>query len=242
MKPVRFLPLVALAAFALLALKLTGLMLGEGYMLTGTQKSIAKTTPEDDKKAGKKSKSKDQEKLDQRSSLAAKRIGAKKPEAPRDIGSLLGENHRTASEIKLLTSLSKRREQLDSRERQLGLRDNLIKAAEIRVNERIALLKKLESRVQRYAKAQKEEKKAQYSRLVKMYSAMKPKGAARIFNELDKKILLGIIQNMKPAVMSTILAAMEPAKAREMTISLAGNTQQKFTENNLDELPKINGN
>ena len=78
--------------------------------------------------------------------------------------------------------------------------------------------------------------------LVKMYSSMKPKGAARIFNELDKKVLLGIMKNMKPQAMSAILAAMAPAKAREMTISLAGMTQQKFTEKNLDDLPKINGN
>lgn len=240
MKPIRFLPLVALAAFSLLILKLAGMMMGEGYILTGSQKTIAKETP-DAKPPEAADKKKKQDNADKNSSLAAKRIGAK-PQAPKDIASLGGGGHRSKSEISLLTSLSKRREQLDRREKKLELHVNLIKAAEKRIDERISILKALESKIQRFAKAQKEEKSEQFDRLVKMYSAMKPKGAARIFNELDKNVLLGIIKNMKPQAMSVILAAMAPEKAREMTISLAGATQQKITENSLDALPKINGN
>ncbi len=235
MKPVRFLPLVALAAFSLLALKMAGLMLGDKNMVTGSKTSIAKAiadsppgTPDGQPKI------KD-------AGLAAKRIGAVKA-PPKDIKSLNGEGNQSKAEIGLLTSLAKRREQLNAREKELGLRLNLIKAAEKRVDQRIAMLKGLETKIQRFAKVQKEQKKSQFDMLVKMYSSMKPKGAARIFNELDKNVLLGIIKNMKPQAMSAILAAMAPAKAREMTISLAGMTQQKFTEQNLDNLPKIKGN
>ncbi len=235
MKTIRFLPLVALAAFSLLSLKMAGLLLGDKNIVTGTSSSIAKAIPDAPRgNATDKPKAKD-------SSLAAKRIGAKKA-PPKDIVSLTRDDHRSKAEIDLLTSLSKRREQLDAREKELGLRHNLIKAAEKRVDQRIAMLKKLDKKIQRFAKVQKEQKKTQFSMLVKMYSSMKPKGAARIFNELDKKVLLGIMKNMKPQVMSAILAAMAPVKAREMTISLAGMTQRKFTEKNLDDLPKINGN
>jgi flagellar motility protein MotE (MotC chaperone) len=250
MKPVRFLPLVALAAFSLLTLKLAGMMMGEGYMLTGTRQTQAKATPDDDvpKEQDAPPKDKDDPQGDKddpkmKGNLAAKRIGAKRPPPP-DVTSLLSSegDHRTKAEILLLTSLSKRRKELDVREREIEMHVTLMKAAEKRIDERITVLKKLEVKIQRFAKAQKTAKSAQFNRLVKMYSAMKPKGAARIFNELDKKVLLGIIENMKPQAMSAILAAMAPEKAREMTISLAGATQRQLTEKSLDELPKIQGN
>ena len=107
MKTIRFLPLVALAAFSLLALKMAGLLMGEGYMVTGSRPSLAKAIPDapqaetgKEKKNGKKGKS------DDVSSLAAKRIGAKKS-VPKDITSLISDDHRTKAEVILLTSLSK---------------------------------------------------------------------------------------------------------------------------------------
>jgi len=240
MKPVRFLPLVALAAFSLLALKMAGMLMGDRYMLTGTGSTLAKVDP-DAPEAGKAAADgKSKEKAAKAPDKAVKSRKDKNA-APTDVTSLNPEHYRSKAEISLLISLSKRRKQLEKREQELGLRLNLIKAAEKRIDQRIALLKGLETKIQRFAKVQKEEKKTQFAMLVKMYSSMKPKGAARIFNELDKKVLLGIIQNMKPQAMSAILAAMAPEKAREMTISLAGMTQQKFTEKSLDALPKING-
>ncbi len=243
MKTIRLLPLVALAAFFMLALKLAGMMMGENALLTGSAQTMARPSPGEGASlpTGEQKTQKSDEKIGN-GSLAAKRIGAKNPDTPKDIVSLLGDQHRSRAEIKLLTSLSGRRKQLDQREKELELRLNLIRAAEKRINERIGLLKRLEEKIQRFSAARKKEKNAQFARLVRMYSSMKPKGAARIFNELDNRVLLQIIKNMKPQVMSAILAAMAPQKAREMTIALAGDTQKKLTEKSLEELPKINGN
>ena len=239
MKGIRFLPLVALSAFALLGLKLAAMMLGQDMMLTGTVVSMAKesagTKPEKPVKTPQKPKK------DNKNSLAAKRIGAKRPAAPKDITNLVGDRHRTKSEVLLLASLSKRRKELDQREKGLALQLNLIKAVEKRIHDRIETLKALQAKIQHFSRQQKEQKKKQYGRLVKMYAGMKPKGAARIFNELDKKVLLGIIKNMKPQAMSAILAAMAPQKAREITMALAGNARSGFSRENLEELPKING-
>ncbi|MCP4936439.1 MAG: hypothetical protein GY927_20105 [bacterium] len=243
MRTVRFLPLVALAAFSLLSLKIAGLLLGHKNMVTGSAPSIAKAIPDAPRDSSKKKPKVDSSKKKPKvkdTSLAPKRIGAKKI-TPKDIVSLSGDDHRSKAERNLLISLSKRREQLDAREKELGLRLNLIKAAEKRIDQRIDILKELDTKIQRFAKVQEEKKKTQFAMLVKMYSSMKPKGAALIFNELDKKVLLGIMKNMKPQAMSAILAAMAPVKARQITISLAGIARQKFTEKNLDDLPKING-
>ena len=241
MTKIRFLPLVALAAFSLLGLKMAALFLGEGFLPLGTSSSLAKTETKTKLagKAEKKQAAKASEK--DKGSLAAKRMGVQKPAAPKDITNLVGDQYHSKSELLLLASLSKRRKELDRRERNMALQLNLVKAVEKRINDRIKVLKNLEKKIQNFSRQQKQRKKEQYDRLVRMYAAMKPKGAARIFNELDKKVLLGIIKNMKPQAMSAILAAMQPDKAREITMALAGNVQKQFTTENLDQLPKING-
>ena len=57
-----------------------------------------------------------------------------------------------------------------------------------------------------------------------------PKDAARIFDTLDIDILVDVMANMSERKMSPILAAMNPERARTVTIMLA---QQK----QLPELP-----
>ena len=54
-----------------------------------------------------------------------------------------------------------------------------------------------------------------------MYSGMKPKDAARIFNRLEINVLTGLVAKMKPRIMSAILAAMAPAAAERLTLEIA---------------------
>ncbi|NOZ43246.1 MAG: hypothetical protein GXP02_08815 [Alphaproteobacteria bacterium] len=74
-------------------------------------------------------------------------------------------------------------------------------------------------------------KKAQLDSLVKIYSAMKPRDAAKIFNDLDDKVLLAIVENMQERKMGPIMAKMNLDKAKKLTVNLA--TRNK--------LPKIEG-
>ena len=57
--------------------------------------------------------------------------------------------------------------------------------------------------------------------LVKIYENMKPKEAATIFNTLDLDVLLAVVGRMNERKTSPILAAMDPDKARIVTIKLA---------------------
>jgi len=258
MKPLRFLPLVALAAFALLALKLTGIFFGGGDVLTGTkvtQAQDAAATADKKNKDGQKADQKDAEKAAARGgdvkvgkgkgkgekAADAKKAADKKKQPPRDVSELQRGPYRTKSEIALLSSLSRRRKQLDKREKSLELRLALLQAAQKRIDERISVLKELKNRVEQFSKKREQANKKKYARLVKMYAGMKPKDAARIFNELDKTVLLGLIREMKPQSMSAILAAMNPDKARETTMALAGASKRRIMDKSLEELPKIEG-
>ena len=56
---------------------------------------------------------------------------------------------------------------------------------------------------------------------MKIYEAMKPKEAARIVEKLDMPVLLDVVERMKERKASAVLAKMDPAKAKSVTLELA---------------------
>ena len=50
---------------------------------------------------------------------------------------------------------------------------------------------------------------------------MKPKEAARIFDQLEMDVLLQVIDRMKSTKTAPVLAAMLPARAKELTMRIA---------------------
>jgi flagellar motility protein MotE (MotC chaperone) len=127
----------------------------------------------------------------------------------------------TKSEIEVLQSLSLRRKELEERDREMDMRANLLRITETRVEERIAELKKIETQIEALLKRHDEEREAKFKRLVKVYENMKPKDAARIFNIMEMKILLEMVERMKEAKMAPILAKMNGDAAKALTIELA---------------------
>ena len=79
------------------------------------------------------------------------------------------------------------------------MRENLLKAAQKRVEAKIAELKAIESRIEGELKKRDDGRKAEYQRLVQMYSNMKPKDAARIFDRLDMNVLTGLVRTHETA-------------------------------------------
>jgi flagellar motility protein MotE (MotC chaperone) len=127
----------------------------------------------------------------------------------------------SASEVDVLTSLAKRRQQLDARAQDLAMRQNVIAAAEQRVDNKITQLQALQVEIQKLLGQRDIEEQKQIASLVKTYSAMKPKDAARIFNSLDEDVLIPVAQQMKPDVLAPVLAAMDASVAQKVTLKLA---------------------
>jgi len=124
-------------------------------------------------------------------------------------------------EINLLQALGDRRRELDRRERQIAEREALLAAAERRLEEKVASLQKLQETIQASLKQRDGEDTAQIDSLVKIYESMKPKDAARIFDQLAMGVLMPVVERMKERKTAPILAKMTPAKAREVTAELA---------------------
>lgn len=131
------------------------------------------------------------------------------------------QENASAAEVDVLTGLASRRAELDKREQYLAMRENLIAAAEKRVEGRITALKQLQGDIEGLLGKRDEAEQKQLAALVKTYSTMKPKDAARIFNSLDEKVLLDVAQAMKPDVLGAIMAAMQPTEAQKLTVKLA---------------------
>jgi flagellar motility protein MotE (MotC chaperone) len=127
----------------------------------------------------------------------------------------------TESEIEVLQSLAKRRDEMNKREQGLAAREALLTAAEQEVDRKLTELNKLRAEIEGLLGKQEKMEESRIISLVKIYEAMKPKEAATIFNTLDMDVLLSVVSRMNERRLSPILAAMDPEKARTVTIKLA---------------------
>jgi flagellar motility protein MotE (MotC chaperone) len=141
----------------------------------------------------------------------------------------------------ILESLHERRQQLDARNRELDMRESLLKAAEKRVEAKVTELKGVETRVKTVMGTRDTAEAKRLKSLITMYESMKPKEAARIFDRLAMKILVEVSTHMNPRTMSAILAQMTPEAAERLTVELANRANGQPMAQNPNQLPKIEG-
>jgi flagellar motility protein MotE (MotC chaperone) len=127
----------------------------------------------------------------------------------------------SASEVNVINAMGKRRKELDAREGQLFIQANMIAAAEKRVDAKIAQLKSLQAQITALLVQRDDAQKMQVASLVKTYSTMKPKDAARIFNNLPDEVLVPVAHDMKSDVLALVLANMNADNAKSLTVKLA---------------------
>lgn len=143
----------------------------------------------------------------------------------------LHEAPMSQAEIAVLGSLTARREELDQRAKNFEMREQLLTAAEKRVEARIIELKELEARINSQIGASDKANEERLAGVVQMYETMKPKDASRIFERLDMGVLIDVAKRMSPRKLSAILAVMDPVAAQDLTVELATG----------DRLPEVSG-
>lgn len=127
----------------------------------------------------------------------------------------------SAAEVQVLQALSARRAALDSRAEQYQTQDELMLAAERRLNERLAELRQLETHVNDLLGRLDEAQETRLASLVDVYQRMRSKDAAEVFNGLDDEVLVQVASRMRQANLAEVMGRMEPARARELTEMLA---------------------
>jgi len=115
----------------------------------------------------------------------------------------------------VLTSLAKRRGELDAREAKIQTEATILSATETRVDAKIAQLKSLQTQIAALLAERDAAQEKQVGALVKTYSAMKPKDAARIFDNLNDDVLLAVAQEMKSDALGARVGGDEPRRGPE---------------------------
>jgi len=111
--------------------------------------------------------------------------------------------------------IRKREEQLKEKEERLG---KLEKEIEQKVKDLLALQKEVQA-----VRVEKQETQNNRVRgLAKIYGTMKPKEAAKLMENLDDKLVMGIIATMTSDEAAAILALMEVKKAAKISEALSG--------------------
>lgn len=127
----------------------------------------------------------------------------------------------TAAERSVLEELRARRASLDAREQALAVRESVLVATEQRLSRRVEELTALQQRLEALDKAAREREDSGWRGIVRIYENMRPRDAARIFNELEMVTLVEVVDRMKERTAAPILAGMEPEKAKALTAELA---------------------
>ena len=229
MTHVRLLPTVLIAVAGLFLIKLTHLVANSDMIVGSTTPVFAQEQPADPA-------------APDAGDPAAAPMPAAGDEPPSLMdGMRVDPNRSSRSELALLERLAKRREELDEREKSIGMREALLKAAEKRLEERVSELKDLEAKIKVATRKRDQQQQEDLSRLVAMYEKMKPKQAAKIFEVLETETLIDLVKIMKPRKVAQIMGEMDTAAAGNLSQAIATGTSIEQDVRNMgdDALPQI---
>jgi flagellar motility protein MotE (MotC chaperone) len=125
------------------------------------------------------------------------------------------------AELRIIQSLSTRRKELDARDTDFETTLPLMVAAEQKLDTKIQALNAIKTEIQGMLGQVDAKSKAETDRLVAVYSAMRPREAAAVFNTLSDDVRLPVAAAMRPRGLAAIMAQMPPVKAQELTEKLA---------------------
>jgi flagellar motility protein MotE (MotC chaperone) len=239
----RLLPLVAVAVGGVLALKVVSGLDGAPDFLKQATAWAEDAAPGDKKavkpaKKGDKAPAVDAKKSD---AAAPDPLGGPTPlaEAAADAGTpaagmvplapvcaptaaeLAKEAGLSPAELRVLQSLQSRRGELDVRSQAIDTQMALLTAAELKVDGKIKSLGGLKEELQNMIGQADAKQDAEITRLVTVYSAMKPADAAAVMTQLDDKVRVPVAAKMKERALAAILGKMAPADAKKLTEQLA---------------------
>ncbi|MGL3209461.1 MotE family protein [Bradyrhizobium sp. BR 1433] len=263
LRDIRVMPVVLVAIFSLMVLKVAGLVLDGGYVFAddtppagpagpswaqqnfnfpGAGKAVVdskiKADPGDITGSVEHKDAKKDEKKDEAPKPAVPAAEPSKPDGV--VVNLDAPAPVSASERAILERLQSRRQELETRAREVEIRESLLKAAEKRIEAKVEEAKANDVKANADAAAKAEADAARFKGIVTMYENMKPKDAAKVFDRLEMNVLYQIASQIQPRKMSDILGLMQPEAAERLTVELArraGGDKSAST----DDLPKIEG-
>jgi flagellar motility protein MotE (MotC chaperone) len=238
----RLIPFLLVAVGCLALLKISGIVLDGGYLLIGepqpqklswAQETLNYPVPGGKVEPVEVTGSVDAPKKDE----AAKNVSETRPAEV----VAQAQTQVSPTERAVLERLQERRQELETRAREVDIRESLLKAAEKRIESKVDEMKGVETRISAAAQQKEEADNARFKSIVTMYENMKPKDAGRIFDRLEMSVLIEVASRIKPQKMADILAQMSAESAEKLTVELARRSGGVGMSASMTTLPKIEG-
>jgi len=254
-RDIRVIPVVLVAIFGLVVLKVAGLVIDGGYVFEYQPSPAPQPSPP--APPAKRSWAQDNLGYPSKADLSDITGSVKKeekkeepkpaapatePPQPGGVVVFPDQNPQSVSpsERAILERLQARRQELEQRAREVEIRESLLKSAEKRIEGRVDEMKATEAKISTATGQKAEQNAARFKGIITMYENMKPKDAAKVFDRLEMSVLYEIASQIAPRKMSDILGLMQPEAAERLTVELArraGSDKSTSTA----ELPKIEG-
>lgn len=124
--------------------------------------------------------------------------------------------------LAMLSELQAREKNLRDREAIQAERDQAMRQAERRLEERLAELVATEEKLARTMSIADTAAEQDVSHLVALYENMKPKEAAPLFEEMAPDFAAGFLARMRPDAAAALLASLNPKTGYTISVLMAG--------------------
>src|ERR1700694_6018440 len=243
-RDIRVIPVVLIAIFGLVVLKVAGLLIDGGYVFDYQPDSPKRSWAQESFNfpTGRADPGDITGSVHEKPKEEAAKPAVTAPEVAKPDGTVYPEQAQpvSASERAILERLQSRRQELEARAREIDIRASLLKAAERRIDSRGEELKAVESRITTATDQKTEADAARFKGIITMYEGMKPKDAAKVFDRLEMSVLFEIASQSAPRKMSDILGLMSTEAAERLTTEMARRAGSDKSASASD-LPKIEG-
>ena len=244
-RDIRVIPVVLIAIFGLVVLKVAALVIDGGYVFDYQPDTTKRSWAQESFNfpTGRADPGDITGSVHEKPKEEAAKPAVAAPEVAKPDGTVVYPDPAqpvSPSERAILERLQSRRQELEARAREIDIRESLLKAAEKRIESKVEELKAVESRITTATEQKTESDAARFKGIITMYEAMKPKDAAKVFDRLEMSVLFEIASQIAPRKMSDILGLMSTEAAERLTVELARRAGSDKSASASD-LPKIEG-
>lgn len=125
-----------------------------------------------------------------------------------------------ANPAELTSSLEQKDAELKHKEQQLQEREQYLQQMQKDLEKKLQELIAIQKEIQVYRDERAAGRSASIKSLAQIYGSMKPKEAAKLFDNMDEKLVVSVISTMKSEEAALILAAMDSKKAAKISEAL----------------------
>ncbi|MCT4557726.1 MAG: hypothetical protein N4A61_06660 [Pelagimonas sp.] len=132
--------------------------------------------------------------------------------------------------LPLVAALNAREQRVSTRETEIDVRMQALSVAEQEIERKLKALEGAEKALRETMATASQAAEGDVARLTEVYSNMKPKQAAALFEEMDPEFSAGFLARMRSDSAAAIMAGLSPETAYLISVVLAGRNANVPTE------------